>query len=228
MIEKHRAVVLVSGGMDSLVTAAMAFKVNEFVCFMHVNYGQKTESKELDCYNKLVEYYLPEKSLNIDMKWLGDFGGSALTDNTITISNHKNSNEIPLTYVPFRNAILLSAAVAWAETIEADRVYIGAVEEDGSGYPDCLEIFFRSYQRVINAGIKRNDEIQIMTPVINLTKAEIIETGMSLKAPLELSWSCYRNNEAACGKCDSCVLRLKAFKQAGFEDPLPYLKEEDV
>jgi 7-cyano-7-deazaguanine synthase len=218
----NRAVVLLSGGMDSLVTASIAAKENDSLCFLHVNYGQRTEAKELSSFNKLIDYYHPEKSLIINMDWFTQIGGSALTDKSMEIKDHVKDNSIPLTYVPFRNANLLSAAVSWAEVIKANRVYIGAVEEDSSGYPDCRSIFFQSMQETINTGIKRDESIHIVTPVINLKKSEIVKLGKELNAPFEYSWSCYKSNDVACGVCDSCFLRLKAFREAGIKDPIQY------
>ncbi|MFB3845071.1 MAG: 7-cyano-7-deazaguanine synthase QueC [Candidatus Cloacimonadaceae bacterium] len=221
-----RTVVLVSGGMDSLVTAAIALQENDETCFLHVNYGQRTESKELECFNRLCQYYRPLKSLVIDMPWLGAIGGSALTDINLKIKEHDNSEEIPLTYVPFRNANLIAAAVSWAEVIEADKVYIGAVEEDSSGYPDCREIFYQHLQNAITTGTRNSPPIKLMTPVIHLSKAEIVKLGLKLGAPFQYSWSCYRNSKLACGVCDSCFLRLRAFKEAGAIDPIPYQQKE--
>jgi len=225
MSDNGKAIVLLSGGMDSLVTAAIALRDNESVCFLHVNYGQLTETKELDCFNKLCDYCKPEKSLIIKMEWLGHIGGSALTDKNIEVKNYAGGNEIPQTYVPFRNANFIASAVSWAEVVKADKIYIGAVEEDSSGYPDCREIFYQGMQKVIDTGTKNILPITIITPVIHLKKYEIIRLGSELKAPFEYSWSCYRNNDIACGVCDSCHLRLIAFKQAGIKDPIPYAKE---
>jgi len=239
-----RAIVLLSGGMDSLVTAAIAIRDNDTVCFLHVNYGQRTESKELECFQNLCNFYKPEKSLVIKMDWLGQIGGSALTDTKIEIKDHPNGNvpyssewkdnfsaestfcstqqEIPQTYVPFRNANLISAAVAWAEVVQADSIYIGAVEEDSSGYPDCRNVFFQSMQKTIETGTLNTKSLNIITPVIDLKKHQIVRLGKELNVPFEYSWSCYKNNLIACGVCDSCYLRLRAFDQAGVCDPIPY------
>lgn len=218
----NRAVVLLSGGMDSLVTASIAANENDYICFLHANYGQRTEDKELSSYEKLIKHYKPEKSLVINMDWFSKIGGSALTDISIEIKEHAADNKVPLTYVPFRNANLISAAVAWAEVIKANRVYIGAVEEDSSGYPDCRSVFFSNMQLAINTGIKQTETIEIITPVIHLKKSEIVALGFKLKSPFEFSWSCYKNNDLACGVCDSCYLRIKAFKEAGLTDPITY------
>jgi 7-cyano-7-deazaguanine synthase len=221
-----RAIVLLSGGMDSLVTAAIAVRDNAAVCFLHVNYGQRTESKELECFQNLCNHYKPEKSLVIEMDWLGQIGGSTLTDTSIEIKDHNGNKEIPGTYVPFRNANLISAAVAWAEVIQADSIYIGAVEEDSSGYPDCRIVFFQSMQKTIETGTLNTKPLMIITPVIGLTKQQIVRLGTELNVPFEYSWSCYKNNLIACGVCDSCYLRLKAFDQAGVYDPIPYERNQ--
>ncbi|MDY0151067.1 MAG: 7-cyano-7-deazaguanine synthase [Candidatus Cloacimonas sp.] len=276
-----RAIVLLSGGMDSLVCAATAVKECEEVYFLHFSYGQRTESKELACFEALVSHYQPKGARVVDYHWLKEIGGSALTDESININSraylpafnssnplthpyantpalqhantptHQHANTpalqhpntpalqhantptlqhantlVPSTYVPFRNATLLCAAVAWAEVILADRVYIGAVEEDSSGYPDCRETFFEAFEKVILTGTKTDREIKVITPVLHLNKAEIVQLGMQLQAPFHHSWSCYVDNEQACGVCDSCVLRLKAFAKAGFIDPILYRKDK--
>ncbi|MFO7660339.1 MAG: 7-cyano-7-deazaguanine synthase QueC [Candidatus Cloacimonadaceae bacterium] len=221
-MDTHRAIVLLSGGMDSLVTAAIAVRDNDSVCFLHINYGQRTEDKELDCFVKICEYYRPQKSLVIHMDWLGQVGGSALTDKNIAVKDYDGSKQIPQTYVPFRNANFITAAVSWAEVIKADRIYIGAVEEDSSGYPDCREVFYTNMQKTIETGTKNEFPIHLVTPVIHLKKNEIVRQGLDLKAPFEHSWSCYKDNKIACGICDSCHLRLKAFQEAGVADPIPY------
>ena len=217
-----KVVVLVSGGMDSLVTAAVAKKENDELYFLHANYGQITEKKELESFNNIIEYYNPVESLVVDISYLKEIGGSSLTDTKIKIKDFSGSKEIPNTYVPFRNAHLVSIATSWAEVINAKKIYIGAVEEDSSGYPDCRELFFKSMALTINLGTKDNTKIEIVTPIIHKSKAEIIKIGKILNTPFEYSWSCYRNNKIACGTCDSCVLRIKAFKEAGEIDPIPY------
>jgi len=217
-----KGIILLSGGMDSLVTAAIATRQCDEIYFLHVNYGQKTEQKELECFHKLVEHYQPAGTLVTSIDYLRQIGGSSLTDDAMEVTDHQNTDQMPSSYVPFRNAHLLAIAVSWAEVIHADRIYIGAVEEDSSGYPDCRESFYQAFQQAINLGTADGTKIEIITPVIHLTKPEIIRKGIELKAPFEYSWSCYRENEIACGTCDSCVLRLQAFKKAGMEDPLPY------
>ena len=218
----NKAVVLVSGGMDSLVTAAIAKNECDKIYFLHVNYNQKTEQKELESFQKIVEFYKPEKSLITDINYLKQIGGSSLIDEKISIKNYYKTSEIPDSYVPFRNAHLISIAVSWAEVIGANRIYIGAVEEDSSGYSDCRESFFKQLEKAIDLGTKNEIKIEIVTPIIHKTKSEIIKIGKELDAPFEFSWSCYRNNEIACGLCDSCFLRIKAFKEIGIIDPIPY------
>lgn len=209
--------------MDSLVSAAVAVRDNKQTCFLHINYGQRTENKELECFNNLCNFYKPYKQLILEMPWLGKLGGSSLTDRQMIISDFKeNKNTIPMTYVPFRNASFIAAAVAWAEVIKADSIYIGAVEEDSSGYPDCREIFFQHMQSAIDTGTKNDVPIKIITPVLHKKKVEIVKLGESLQAPFEYSWSCYKYNRIACGVCDSCYLRLRAFREAGIQDPIPY------
>ncbi len=217
-----KAIVLVSGGMDSLVTAAVAAQACEELNFLHVSYGQRTQKKELSCFEAISRHYGPKRSEILNWDWLARIGGSALTDPELRIPTGKSRAEIPSTYVPFRNANLLCAAVSWAEVIGGDAIYIGAVEEDSSGYPDCREVFFQAFAELIATGGKNAWPIRIVTPVLHLSKAEIVKLGLGLKAPFELSWSCYQDNEAACGVCDSCLLRLKAFAAAGYRDPINY------
>ena len=218
----YKAVVLVSGGMDSIVTAAIAKNECDKIYFLHVNYAQKTQKKELESFKKIVELYKPHKSLITDISYLKQIGGSSLTDEKISVKNHNKISEIPDSYVPFRNAHLISIAVSWAEVVRANRIYIGSVEEDSSGYPDCRESFFKQLEKAIDLGTKHNTKIEIVTPIIHKTKSEIVKIGKELKAPFEFSWSCYKNNEIACGLCDSCFLRIRAFKEIGIIDPIPY------
>lgn len=219
-------IVLISGGMDSLVTAAIAANTCDELNFLHIAYGQRTQSKERQCFDRLCAHYRPKQSRVIDMHWLGELGGSALTDSSITLDLSGNASGIPASYVPFRNANLICAAASWAEVIGADSIWIGAVEEDSSGYPDCREVFLRSMQQTIELGTKAATSIQIITPVLHQSKAEIVKLGLELRAPFEHSWSCYAENDLACGVCDSCRLRLKAFHLAGSHDPIPYRKLE--
>ncbi len=222
--ESTLAVCLVSGGMDSCVTAAIAHKENNCLAFLHVSYGQPTEDRERRAFEALADHFKAAFRLAVSLDHLTRIGGSSLTDRSIPVARgNPEAPGIPTSYVPFRNAHFLSIATSWAEVIGARRVYIGAVAEDSSGYPDCRPEFYESFQRVIEVGTKPETHIEIRTPVISLRKAEIIKTGISLGAPLNLTWSCYRESERACGECDSCLLRLRAFREAGITDPIPYL-----
>lgn len=217
------AIVLMSGGMDSTVCAAIAIEQGFDVCALHVHYGQKTEKRESKAFNDVCEYYGIIQRLDIDISHLSKIGGSSLTDSAMPVMKASlNQDAIPTSYVPFRNANLLSIAVSWAEVIGAHAIFIGAVEEDGSGYPDCRREFFDAFEAMIDKGTKPNSHIRINTPIISLNKSEIVKEGRRLSAPLHLTWSCYAENERACGICDSCALRLRGFAKAGFEDPLEY------
>lgn len=219
---KELAVVAVSGGMDSCVTAAIADEKYQ-LAFAHINYGQRTENRELKAFNDIADFYKINERLVIDYPHLSKIGGSSLTDKDISVSNANLSNkEVPTSYVPFRNANILSACVSWAEVLNAKAVFIGAVYEDSSGYPDCRPEFFSAFEKMIDLGTKPETKIKIETPVIHLSKAEIIKKGIKLNAPLHLTWSCYQNEDEACGVCDSCALRLRGFQQSGFEDPIKY------
>jgi 7-cyano-7-deazaguanine synthase len=228
-MNRELAVVLVSGGMDSCVTAAIA-NDGYRLAFLHVNYGQRTEKRELLAFNEIADHYKAKKRLTISIEHLKVIGGSALTDENIPVPEVDPSqtaiqnpqSAIPATYVPFRNAHLLSIAVSWAEVIGATKIFIGAVEEDSSGYPDCREVFYRAFNKVIEMGTKPETRIEIITPLIHLNKSAIVKEGMKLRAPLHLTWSCYQNNDRACGRCESCMLRLKGFKGAGVDDPILY------
>jgi 7-cyano-7-deazaguanine synthase len=217
------AVCLVSGGMDSCVTAAIARQENDELAFLHVTYGQRTAARERLAFEQLADYFQVTRRLVASIDYLKEIGGSSLTDAHIPIAEaNLSAQEIPTSYVPFRNAHLLSIAASWAETIDARRIYIGAVAEDSSGYPDCRPEFYQAFERVIEVGTRPETRIEIVTPVIHLRKSEIIKRGSELGAPLELSWSCYRSEDRACGRCDSCALRLRAFAEAGRRDPIEY------
>ncbi len=221
-MSKELSVVALSGGMDSCVTAAIAAKKFE-VAALHINYGQRTQRRELKAFNDIADFYGVERRLVIDFTHLSAIGGSSLTDEKVKVSKANLTNkEIPTSYVPFRNANILSAAVSWAEVLKATRIFIGAVYEDSSGYPDCRPDFFEAFEKAVNLGTKPETTIKIETPIIHLSKAEIIKKGLELNAPLDLTWSCYQNEDEACGVCDSCALRLRAFQQLGIEDPIPY------
>ncbi|MBP7475763.1 MAG: 7-cyano-7-deazaguanine synthase QueC [Pyrinomonadaceae bacterium] len=217
------AIVLVSGGMDSCITAAMARAENDEIAFLHISYGQRTEARERRAFNDIADHYGVEKRLDISIEHLAKIGGSSLTDDKIKVTEADlESKEVPTSYVPFRNANMLAIAVTWAEVIGANAIYIGAVAEDSSGYPDCRPEFYEAFQRTIDTGTKPDTRITIRTPIIELSKAEIVMKGIELDAPLHLTWSCYRSEEFACGTCDSCALRLKGFTQAGIMDPILY------
>ena len=227
IINKSLAVVAVSGGMDSCVTTAIA-KLNHRVALAHINYGQRTEKRELKAFNDIADYFHAEDRIVIDFNHLAKIGGSSLTDAKIEVSKADLENkEIPSSYVPFRNANILTACVSWAEVIGADEIYIGAVFEDSSGYPDCRPAFFESFEKVVDAGTKPETKIYIRTPIIHMSKPEIIKKGIELDAPLHLTWSCYSNEDEACGVCDSCALRLRGFQKIGLEDPISYKVRPD-
>ena len=219
--KKNIAVIAVSGGLDSCVTASIANQ-NYELAFAHFNYGQRTEKRELKAFYDIANYYNVKKRLVIDYSHLSKIGGSSLTDDNIKVSKADlASKEIPTSYVPFRNANILSACVSWTEVLKAKTVFVGAVFEDSSGYPDCRPSFFEAFEKMIDLGTKPETLIKIVTPIIHLSKAEIIIKGIGLKAPIHLTWSCYQNEDEACGECESCALRLRGFQQAEIEDPIP-------
>lgn len=222
--QRRLAICLVSGGMDSCVTAAIAREENDELAFLHVSYGQRTEQREREAFEALADHYDVKHRLTASFDHLARIGGSSLTDTRIPVTEADlAARTIPSSYVPFRNAHLLATAVSWGEVIAASAVYIGAVAEDSSGYPDCRPEFYAAFQEVIDVGTKPETRIEIRTPVIHLKKSEIVRKGLDLGAPLQLTWSCYRESERACGTCDSCALRLRAFREAGAGDPIPYL-----
>ena len=231
--EKPRSVVLLSGGMDSGVCAALAARDTEAAA-LHISYGQRTEDRERRAFEAICDRLGIRRRLAIRNEALRLVGGSALTDPSIDVpkvkmheagDHHKiGAGPIPVTYVPFRNAHFLAAAVSWAEVLEADRVYIGAVEQDSSGYPDCRPAYYRAFNEVVKAGT-REGKIEIVTPLITLRKVEIVKLGLEVKAPFDLTWSCYSREDRACGVCESCVLRLRAFDEAGVQDPIPYAEQ---
>jgi 7-cyano-7-deazaguanine synthase len=233
---KPDAVVLVSGGMDSCVTAAMARVAGHRLAMLHAGYGQRTERRELEAFTAIADFYgVPEAArLVVRLEPLAAIGGSALTDVRIAVPE-RNSLEgagsgrsgaggppIPVSYVPFRNTHLLAAAVSWAEVLGAGSVWIGAVAEDSSGYPDCRPEYYEAFRALVRVGTKPETRIEVVTPVIEMSKAEIVRRGIELGAPLHLTWSCYQNEQVACGACESCLLRLRAFQQAGRPDPIAY------
>ncbi|MDB5036454.1 MAG: 7-cyano-7-deazaguanine synthase [Chlorobi bacterium] len=221
--DPNRAVVLVSGGMDSCAVAAIMQSQGYELNVLHTNYGQRTERKELECFHALAGHFDATRKLVVDIRHLAMIGGSSLTDRDIEVTPAAlESREVPSSYVPFRNANILAIAVSWAETIGAGAIAIGAVEEDSSGYPDCRQVFYDAFQRTVDLGTRPETEIRLMTPVITMSKEEIVATGLRLNAPFGLTWSCYTREDLACGQCDSCALRLRGFQRAGATDPLPY------
>jgi len=224
---QRKAVVLLSGGMDSCVCGAIARERHGAgnVALVHASYGQRTERRERQAFEEIADFWALRERLMVKLDHFRVIGGSALTDARIAVPENELgscASTIPVTYVPFRNAHFLSVAVSWAEAIGAGAIYIGAVAEDSSGYPDCRPEYYRVFQELIRVGTKPETEIEIVTPVIGLKKSVIIKRGMELGAPLHLTWSCYQGEEEACGVCDSCLLRLRAFAEAGARDPLPY------
>lgn len=217
------AIVLVSGGLDSCVTAAVAAQTYD-LAFLHLNYGQRTEKRELQAFSALADHFQVRHRLVTDIQYLLQIGGSSLTDKRMDVPDLRPdlSGSIPNTYVPFRNTHIVAIAVSWAEVIGANKIFIGAVEADSSGYPDCRREYFEAYNRLIKLGTRPESNISIETPLIDYSKEEVVRCGLALKAPLQLTWSCYKNNDIACGCCESCFLRLKGFKLAGATDPVPY------
>ncbi|HUK48856.1 MAG TPA: 7-cyano-7-deazaguanine synthase QueC [Terriglobales bacterium] len=221
-ITRSSAVVLLSGGMDSCVCAALANRDFEAAA-LHISYGQRTEERERESFERICDRLGIRERLVVRNEALRAIGGSALTDENIAVpESHDIGRDIPVTYVPFRNAHFLAVAVSWAEVLGASKIYIGAVEQDSSGYPDCRPAYYEAYNRVIRAGTKEGC-IEVVTPLIAMRKAEIVRLGLELGAPFDLTWSCYSREDRACGVCDSCVLRLRAFQEAGAVDPLPYV-----
>src|ERR1700733_10672849 len=224
--ERPKAVVLLSGGMDSCVTAAIANQTHR-LALLHASYGQRTEKRERRAFDEIADFYGARERLVARFDVFRQIGGSALTDAGMAVPEAGEAvgaadAEIPVTYVPFRNAHFLSAAVSWAEVIGANAIFIGAVAEDSSGYPDCRPEYYRAFAELIRQGTKPETRIEIVTPVIAMRKSEIVRRGMALGAPLSLTWSCYQFEDEACGTCDSCRLRLGAFAEAGASDPIAY------
>jgi 7-cyano-7-deazaguanine synthase len=218
-----KSVVLLSGGMDSTLTATIAKRESDSIAAIHFNYRHRTERRELRAFNEVSDKLGITERLVVDAEVLRQIGGSSLTDESIPVTAADlNTTEIPSSYVPFRNGTFLSIATGWAEIIGAKNIYIGAVEEDSSGYPDCRKIFFDAYEQAINLGTKPSTKLSIKTPIISMKKSEIVQRSIELGAPLELTWSCYQSEAIACGVCDSCALRLRGFRQAGVEDPIDY------
>jgi 7-cyano-7-deazaguanine synthase len=231
-----QSVVTLSGGMDSTVCATLAVRQKgaAHVAALHVSYGQRTEARELRAFNEICDHLGIQRRLVVCNQALSQIGGSALTDSALAVPiaalggphppavGECGGQQIPITYVPFRNAHFLSVAVSWAEVLGAADIYIGAVEQDSSGYPDCRPEYYEAFNRLIQAGTKEGN-IRILTPLIALKKAQIVKLGLELEAPFDLTWSCYSREDRACGTCESCALRLRAFATAGAADPIPYL-----
>ena len=230
MTNCSKAIVLLSGGMDSCVCTAIAREKHGpgNVALLHAGYGQRTQGRERRAFEEIANFYAVSQRLIVQLDHFRAIGGSALTDQKIAVPQNElgapgpGGNEIPVTYVPFRNAHFLSVAVSWAEAIGAQAIYIGAVAEDSSGYPDCRPEYYRVFQELIRVGTRPETHIAMVTPVISMKKSEIIRQGLALGAPLHLTWSCYQGEDRACGACDSCLLRLRAFAEAGVPDPIPY------
>lgn len=228
--QNRKAVVLLSGGMDSCVCSAIALEKygNENLALLHASYGQRTEARERRAFDSIADWLEVQKRLVVRLDHFRAIGGSALTDAKIAVPENElgaagpHGSAIPVTYVPFRNAHFLSVAVSWAEAIGAEAVYIGAVAEDSSGYPDCRAEYYQVFQELVRVGTRPETQIEIATPVIGMKKSEIIRRGIELGAPLHSTWSCYQSEDKACGVCDSCLLRLKAFAEAGVPDRIAY------
>jgi len=219
------AVVSLSGGLDSCVAAAMARAAGFDLALLHADYGQLTEARERRAFNDIADFYaVPESHrLVISFENLRKIGGSALTDTSIPLpEGDLHRQGVPVSYVPFRNGHLLATAVSWAEVLKASHIFVGFVEEDSSGYPDCREVFLKSFETTANLGTKPETHLKLHAPLIHFKKAQIVAKGLALNAPLHLSWSCYQGQAEACGHCDSCLLRLRGFQEAGSADPIPY------
>ena len=218
------AVVLASGGMDSCVLVALAAQEHE-VAMLHADYGQRTMAREKRAFDAIADFYRvpPGRKLTVDLRHLAAMGGSALTDPAIPVPEGRLDRDgIPASYVPFRNANLLAAATSWAEVLGATSLFFGAMEEDNSGYPDCRSAFIEAFDHVIEVGTRPETRIAVVAPLLHLTKAEVVRRGIALDAPFHLTWSCYQAEDVACGRCDSCLLRLRGFQEAGVPDPIPY------
>jgi 7-cyano-7-deazaguanine synthase len=221
-VTKPLAVVCVSGGMDSAVTAAIAALEHD-LAVLHGNYGQRTEAKELLCFHALADHYGAGHRLVVDFSDLRAIGASSLTDPAIPVrEGSPEDGAIPTSYVPFRNAHLLSAATSWGEVLGARAIFVGAVWEDSSGYPDCRPEFYSAFEEAIRLGTRPETRLGIVTPVIALRKSEIVRRGLELGVPFEKTWSCYQEGAVACGACESCVLRRRGFAEAGASDPIAY------
>ena len=220
---KGLAIVLLSGGLDSCVTTAIANRKHT-IALLHVGYSQRTQTREYKSFRAIARYYkVPEvRILATELDYFKKIGGSSLTDPDIPVDKDNTNKQIPMTYVPFRNTHLLSIAVSWAEVIKAEQIYIGAVQQDIPDYPDCRAEYYDAFNRLVEVGTKPSTNIKVTTPLLGMNKTEIVKKGIELAAPLHLTWSCYDNNDKACGRCQSCTLRLKAFADAGVDDKIHY------
>jgi 7-cyano-7-deazaguanine synthase len=226
--DRERAVVLVSGGMDSATAVYETLERGYEPYFLHTSYGQRTEDKEYECATALAEAVKTPEFRHIETGHLAAIGGSSLTDESMDVADaDTESEEIPTSYVPFRNANLLSMAVSYAETNDCTAVFVGAHSEDFAGYPDCRPAFFEAFQRVVDVGTRPETEIEVVAPFVEWSKTDIVERGLELGVPYELTWSCYRAEAPACGTCDSCAFRLRAFRDAGADDPIRYAERPE-
>ncbi len=216
------AICIISGGMDSALSAAIAREEGYQIVGVHFNYGQRTEKKELECYRKISKDLETVKNYEIDLDFFEQIGASALTDESIEVPTGGIEEGVPVTYVPFRNGIFLSIAAAIAEKHGAEALYIGVVEEDSSGYPDCRESYIQAMERAIDLGTRDETRVKIKMPLVAMKKSQIVQKALDLSVPLEHTWSCYQSEDEACGVCDSCRLRLKGFEEAGVKDPIAY------
>ncbi len=220
-MNRETAIVLVSGGLDSCVAAAIA-SLEFDLALLHCSYGQRTAGRERKSFEAICMHYRAKAKRVVDLSCIGEMGGSSLTDSSLEVEKGRSgAGKIPSTYVPFRNSHLLCAAVSWAEVLGIGKIFIGAVESDSSGYPDCRRDYFEAFNRLVKLGT-RSGSITVVTPLIGMSKAEIVRTGRELNAPLHLTWSCYLRSDEACGECESCLLRLEGFREAGVRDPIPY------
>jgi len=215
-----KAVCIISGGMDSALSAKIAQREGYEIIALHFNYGQRTQKKELECFRKISKALNALEVYEIDLGFFEQIGASALTDKTIEVPTSGLEEGVPVTYVPFRNGIFLSIAAAVAEKHGAQALFIGVVEEDSSGYPDCRESYIKEMQKAINLGTKEETKLEIKMPLVTLSKAEIVQQAIALNVPLADTWSCYQSEEKACGVCDSCRLRSRGFELAGVKDPI--------
>jgi len=220
-MKEEFAVVLASGGMDSALVCGIASRKYN-LAVLHINYGQRTEERELKSFNALADFYKAKKRLVVNLEHFKKIGGTSLVDKNLEIPNGLSEEGVPSTYVPFRNAQFLSIAVSWAEVIGASAIFVGVTEEDAAGYPDCRKEFYSVFNKLVNVGTKKETNIEIITPIIAMKKSNIVRLGVELGVPFEFTWSCYKDNDRACGRCDSCLRRTRAFGEAGVKDKIEY------